>query len=141
MNQQQYESIFICAPTYPAEKINGIIEKIKSLITQNGGELTTVTEWGKRKLAYPISGHQEGIYTLLEFSVSPKVINNLQEIYRLNENIIRYLTIKKKKIKKFVSRKEKRAEKDRKGRKETEDSVLTGEVSSNGSADKVTGTK
>ncbi|OIO73953.1 MAG: 30S ribosomal protein S6 [Elusimicrobia bacterium CG1_02_37_114] len=93
----RYELIFVCGADFPAEKISNLTEKIKSIITQDGGAVVLVNEWGKRRLAYPISGYEEGIYTYLEFDSEGQVSRKVEDVFRNVEGVIRFLTVKKKK--------------------------------------------
>ena len=91
-----YETIIINSPDLPADKMATLVEKVKSFILQDNGEILAVNEWGKRKLAYGISGHREGIYTYIEYKCDGKAIRNLENTLKVTEGILRYLTIKKR---------------------------------------------
>ncbi len=98
---RNYETVFVCSPDLPNEKISDLKEKIKSIITNSGGEIKSFDEWGKKKLAYPISGKKEGIYFYVDFLAVGDVIKHLENFYLITEGIIRHLIVKKenKKIK------------------------------------------
>jgi len=90
-----YETIFVCSPLLNEEDIDALIEKVKGLISKESGEIKNVNKWGKKKLAYPIKRHREGYYVILEFHSPPEKIKELENLYRVTDKIIRYLTIKK----------------------------------------------
>lgn len=90
----KYESIYVINPTVEEEGIKALIEKFSGLIVQEGGEVTNIDEWGKRRLAYPVKDHKEGYYVLMNFTAAPDLPQELERVYKITDDIIRYLTIK-----------------------------------------------
>jgi small subunit ribosomal protein S6 len=97
-----YESTFICSPEVPAEKLEELVEKAKKIVETNEGKLTLLQQLGKKKLAYPIAKHREGSYVYMEITGPGKIVNALETFYKVNEAVIRSLTIKVEKKKKVV---------------------------------------
>ncbi len=95
---RRYESIFVLKPELNDKKIDEQVEKAKEFIEKNGGKVITIEKWGKKKLAYIIKKNRFGIYILVHFESEPALISNLQRNYKLNENIIRYMTVLYKEI-------------------------------------------
>ena len=89
-----YETIFVIDASLEEDKIAALVEKFKSLIS-GAGEITSVDEWGKRRLAYPINDVTEGYYVLINFSSKPDFPQELERIYRITEGILRDIVIKK----------------------------------------------
>lgn len=89
-----YETIFIIDATLDEETVTALKDKFTTLIEQNG-ELESVDEWGKRRLAYPIEDRTEGYYTLINFTSSPEFIKELDRVYNITDGILRTITIKK----------------------------------------------
>ena len=89
-----YETTFILAPSLDAEGTQKEIDDIKGLITAGGGEITTEKEWGRRRLAFPIQNHAEGIYHILRFSLDSGKLPELDRHFKLNENVLRALVIR-----------------------------------------------
>lgn len=90
-----YEMTFILAPTLEPEGLAAEIEAIKKLIAGEGGEITAEKEWGRRKLAYPIQDHSEGVYHILRFTLGPKGLADVNRYISLNdEKFLRHLVIK-----------------------------------------------
>ena len=89
-----YESTFICSPETPAEKIEELTEKAKKLIETNGGKVTLVQNLGKKRLAYPINKIREGSYVYFEITAPGVIVSALENLYKVNEPIIRSLTVK-----------------------------------------------
>lgn len=91
---KKYESIYIVRPTVDEEQLKAIVERFSSIITEQGGQLEKVDEWGKRRLAYPIDDLREGFYVLMNFSASSDVPQELERVYKITDDVLRYLTIK-----------------------------------------------
>ena len=89
-----YESIFVVNCTLPEEQMRALIDKFTNLIAENATE-SKVTEWGKKRLAYPIDDMLEGYYVLVEFTAEPAFEAELDRVYRITEGIMRSLTVVK----------------------------------------------
>lgn len=90
----KYESLYVINPTVDEEGIKALVEKFSSLIVQEGGEVTNVDEWGKRRLAFPVKDFKEGYYVLMHFTAVPEVPQELERVFKITDGIIRYLTVK-----------------------------------------------
>lgn len=90
---REYESIFVLDPGIDDAQVDAELEKIRDFITSQHGEITEVQKWGRRKLAYEIRKKREGIYTLIRFRGEPELPAALDRRYRLNENMMRHLTV------------------------------------------------
>lgn len=91
----KYEAMYIIKPTVEAEARTAVIEKFSQIITANGGTVETVEELGMRKLAYEINYIGEGFYVLVNFNADAALPAELERNFRINENIMRYIVIKK----------------------------------------------
>lgn len=90
----KYESVIIINPNIADDEIKVIIENLKKIITDNNGSITKVEELGKKKLAYEIKKCKEGYYVVIYFEAEPKVISELERVYRIKDEIIKYMTIR-----------------------------------------------
>lgn len=90
----KYESIYILNPTLEEEAIKAVIERFTTLITNQGGEVEKVDEWGKRRLAYPIQDLNEGYYVQMIFQAGSDVPNELERNYKIVDDVIRYLIVR-----------------------------------------------
>ena len=90
----KYESVIIIKLNLEDEEIEGIITKITDLINQDG-EVTKVDKMGVKKLAYEISKCKEGYYITFDFKADPSIISELERYYRITENIIKFINIRK----------------------------------------------
>lgn len=89
-----YETMFCLVPSLDTEGAKREIDAIKGVIVAIGGEVTAEKEWGRRRLAYPIRDHSEGIYHILRFSAEPSQLGELYRHFKLNETILRALVVK-----------------------------------------------
>lgn len=92
--KNKYESIIIINPNIEDDKIKELIEYFKKLITDNQGTITRVEELGKKKLAYEIKKCNEGYYVALYFESGASVISELERLYRIKDEVIKYMTIR-----------------------------------------------
>jgi small subunit ribosomal protein S6 len=90
---REYETTFIVDSLLPEEQINTTIDKIKDFIEKNGGKISQIDRWGKRRLAYEIAKKQYGYYVYIRFQYEGALIKELEREYKLDESIIRYLTV------------------------------------------------
>ncbi len=93
MTTNSYESVVIINASLEDEQIDLIVSKIKETITSNGGDISETDLWGRKRLAYPIKKSKSGYYAIFRFSAPTSSIAKIERMYRLEENIYRYLTI------------------------------------------------
>ena len=90
----KYESIIIINPAVEEQAIKNIIATFTDLINKNG-KVESVEEMGKRKLAYEVKKNKEGYYVLFNFDAEPASIAELERNYRITDEIIKFITVKK----------------------------------------------
>ncbi|MDL2225775.1 30S ribosomal protein S6 [Eubacteriales bacterium OttesenSCG-928-M02] len=90
-----YEVMYIINPTVEEEARTQLVERFSGIVTADGGSVEKIDDWGKRKLAYEIQDFTEGHYILMHFSAKPELPLELERNFKINENIIRFLTIRK----------------------------------------------
>ncbi len=93
MNTNTYESAVIINATLDDEQIESIISRIKEFITNNGGDIREIENWGRKRLAYMINKSKIGYYAVFRFNAPTNIITKLERNYTLDEHILRYLTI------------------------------------------------
>ncbi len=94
MTKKMYESAVLISAALEEEQIQSIISRIKELISSNDGEITDIEDWGRKRLAYMIRKSKIGYYIIFQFNAYPQIISTLEKFYKLDENILRYLSIK-----------------------------------------------
>ena len=89
-----YETMFITAPTVAPDAYDRLVGTFEELISTNGGNVTNTVKWGRRTLAYEIQKFKEGIYTIFEFEAPGEMIKELERRMRLNDSVLKFLTVK-----------------------------------------------
>jgi small subunit ribosomal protein S6 len=92
--QQLYEGMYILSATLSEDARQKALEKITGGILERTGEVHKVFEQGRRKLAYEINGRREGYYYIIYFTISSPSIAEMWKDYHLNEDLIRFLTLR-----------------------------------------------
>ena len=86
----KYEVLYIIDPAQGEEGIAALVEKFKALVEANG-TLTSIDEWGKRRMAYPINDLMEGYYVLMTMDAKPEFPAELDRVFKITEGILRSL--------------------------------------------------
>ena len=96
MNDQQsyYETMYILRPDIAEDQVANHIDKYNKLLEEFGGTILDSQMRGKRRLAYQISKHREGIYVQLSHQGDGQHIFKIEKAMRLSEDVIRYMTVK-----------------------------------------------
>lgn len=100
---KHYETMFIIKPTLVEEEIKAKIDFYKEAIIKNGGSIETCLDMGMRNLAYEIKKNKRGYYFVIYFKAQPSMVLELERLYRINEDILRFIVIK------YENKKEQRA--------------------------------
>ena len=90
-----YELLFFVDPTITDEARAGVMKRIEVALTENGGQVDNVDNWGKRKLAYEIDKLTEGDYTLVNFRADPTQIAELDRVLRINDAVKRHMIVRR----------------------------------------------
>ncbi len=86
----KYEVLYIIDPAQGEEGVAALVEKFKALVEANG-TLTSIDEWGKRRMAYPINDLMEGYYVLMTMDAKPEFPAELDRVFKITEGILRSL--------------------------------------------------
>ncbi len=89
-----YETLFVVKPTLTEEEIASQIAKVKDVLAKEGAELVGTNDMGMRKLAYQVEKHNRGYYTVLFYKAKGATIQELERNLKINEDIIKFLTVK-----------------------------------------------
>ena len=94
MIMNKYESIIIIGQNVEEEGRKALITRFTDLINTEG-KVSNVNEMGMRKLAYDIGKNREGYYVVFEFEAKPELIAELERNYRITDEIIKFIVVKK----------------------------------------------
>jgi small subunit ribosomal protein S6 len=108
-----YENLFIVKPDAPDEEVDQFIEQMRGVVTNAGGTVDKVDNWGKRRLAYRIDKYREGGYVLFQYTSGPDTVKEFERRLRVADIVIKYITVRidetLKRIEKRRKAREKRA--------------------------------
>lgn len=86
-----YESMYIVDSGLSDEQLESIVAKYTQLITDQGGTVRAAGRWDKRRLAYDVQGHGDGIFVLMFFDGTPEVAAELDRVFRISDDVFRHL--------------------------------------------------
>lgn len=89
----KYESVVIINSNLEADALKALINKFSDLINTDG-KVTSVEEFGNKKLAYEIKKQKEGYYVVYKFEANPQLISELERNYRITDEVIKFIVIK-----------------------------------------------
>ena len=90
----KYESIIIVNPNIDETGLKALEDKFTGLINENG-KVESVEQMGKKKLAYEVKKFKEGTYVLFNFEAKPDSIVELERVYRITDEIIKFIVVRK----------------------------------------------
>ncbi len=91
---RRYETIYIIRPTANEDDITTIIDRTNAVIEKAGGTIINLDRWGLRKLAYLIKKESQGYYVFTEYASIPSAVDEIERLFRIDENTLKYMTIK-----------------------------------------------
>jgi small subunit ribosomal protein S6 len=89
-----YESIFILRPSLSDDDTNKLIDKMKGVLEKSGGTLLKQENWGKKKLAYEVKRERKGTFVYFYFKSPGNVVSELERSYRLEDSVLKFLTVR-----------------------------------------------
>lgn len=89
-----YEFMFILDPTLDDAASLAVVERVEGIVEGQGGEIVSLKPWERRRLAYPIGGHHEGLYILCYFDAPPASIRGIESRVRLAEGVLRFIVLR-----------------------------------------------
>ena len=114
-----YEHVFLARQDLAQGQVDALAETATNIITENGGRVVKAETWGLRNLAYRIQKNRKAHYVLLDFEAPAPVVAELERQTQINEDVIRYMTIRVDEHEQGPSammRRNERSERDRGGR-------------------------
>lgn len=90
-----YELLFFVDPSIDEETRLATSKRIDTAITEQGGKVSNVEDWGKRKLAYEINDLTDGDYTLINFHADPTQIAELDRVLRITDAVVRHMIVRR----------------------------------------------
>ena len=91
---RHYENLVIVKPTLTEEEAKASVAAIEEVLTSNGAEIVARDEMGTKKLAYPIQKNERGYFHVVYYTMAPSSIAEVERRFRINEDLLRFVTIK-----------------------------------------------
>jgi small subunit ribosomal protein S6 len=91
---RQYELIYIASPDASEQEVTDLHAQVEAIIGRIGGELVRSENWGRRKMAYEIGPHKEGVYVLEVMNGSGELMKEIERRLRVSEKVLRYLVVR-----------------------------------------------
>jgi small subunit ribosomal protein S6 len=122
-NKNTYELTYIVNSVISDEQVKDMVSRITAYVTENGGDIIEVDEWGARRLAFPIQKKRNGYYVNMYFTAPGDMIPRLERTLEIDDNILRYLTLRMdpKMVRHYEATKTKRAAETEATEAETEE--------------------
>jgi small subunit ribosomal protein S6 len=92
--KNMYETTFLVNSDLNDQEYQNVVAKFEKIIKDNDGEIVNLEHWGQRRLAYPIGKKGKAYYTFVEFNAPGRLIAKLEQEFRYDEKVVRYLTVK-----------------------------------------------
>ncbi|MBI1824689.1 MAG: 30S ribosomal protein S6 [Nitrospirae bacterium] len=89
-----YECLYITRPSLTEDEVTGVNEKVRSLVEKNGGSITKIENWGKKKLSYEVKKEKKGIYLLTHIKGPGNLVTELENHLKIQDSVIKFLTVK-----------------------------------------------
>jgi small subunit ribosomal protein S6 len=92
---RRYEAVFVLAPTLTDEEVDQAIDLFKRTAEDKGAEIVSIDKWGRRRLAFPVEKHTEGVYIIFTLDEPAAVaVNELERRFKVTDSVIRFLTVR-----------------------------------------------
>jgi small subunit ribosomal protein S6 len=89
---RKYEIMYIVRTDLEEQAVQAVVEKFQGIIN-NGGEVSKHNVMGKRRLAYEINKHRDGVYVLVHFTATPEIVKELDRVMRITDEVIRFMIV------------------------------------------------
>ena len=91
---REYELMVVLDPNQDDTAIEALNARISSLVTQRGGTIDNVDNWGRKRLAYPVGRYRDGVYVLTRMHLPPNAAVEIERALKLTETVIRHLLVR-----------------------------------------------
>ncbi len=89
--KRDYELAFILSPEASEEETRAIMDRVEQVVTTHDGQVVKVNQWGRRRLAYPIERHRDGIYVFIDMILTPESVSELERTLKVSEIVLRHM--------------------------------------------------
>jgi len=89
--KRDYELAFILSPEVSEEETRATMDRVEQVVTTHDGHIVKVNQWGRRRLAYPIERHRDGIYVFIDMILTPESVSELERTLKVSEIVLRHM--------------------------------------------------
>jgi small subunit ribosomal protein S6 len=89
---RHYEVVFIVHPDQ-SDQVKAMIDRYQKIITESGGSISRLEDWGRRQLAYPIKKVHKAHYVLMNVTSTSTIVDELKDLFKHNDSVLRYLVL------------------------------------------------
>src|SRR6266550_4413007 len=108
-----YEHVFMSRQDASAQQVEELTAQLKGVIEQMGGKIAKLEQWGVKSLSYRLRKNRKAHYTFMNLDAPPAVINEIERQERLNEEVLRYLTVRVEELEEGPSAMMRKVDRDR----------------------------
>jgi len=108
-----YEHVVLARQDASAQQVEELTAQLKGVIEQMGGKVTKTEQWGVKSLSYRLRKNRKAHFTFMNLDVPPAVINEIERLERLNEDVLRYLTVRVDELEEGPSAMMRKSDRDR----------------------------
>ena len=94
MSDRTYEILFIADPNLSEPDVDALTTQVQGYVEKEGGRISKVEKWGKKRLAYIVGRHREGYYVLLVAEGASTIVKEVERRLRVAEGVVRFLTVR-----------------------------------------------
>ena len=109
--RRDYELAYILNPEVNEEEVRAFQDRIEQIVATYGGQIVKVNQWGRRRLAYPIERHRDGLYTFIDMILTPETVTELERMLKVSEIVLRHM-VKRRDPKAVQKEREEREERE-----------------------------
>ena len=88
---RDYELGFILQPEVNEEQTRAVLDRVEQVVVNHSGQIVRVNQWGRRRLAYPIERHRDGIYVFIDMILTPESVSELERTLKVSEIVLRHM--------------------------------------------------
>jgi small subunit ribosomal protein S6 len=89
-----YEVVYILDPSLPDDELTALKERFAEVARTHGGQVSDVTTWDRRRLAYDIKGQREGVYVIMNMNGEPNTLTEVDRVLRFTEPVLRHMIVR-----------------------------------------------
>ena len=127
MSDRVYELVFIADPGLGEPEVDALAAQVQGFVEKEGGRVSKLEKWGKKRLAYNVKRHREGSYVLLVIEGGAALIKEVERRIRVTDGVLRFVTVRvDEELRKAEGRKAQRAAEEAKRKTRLESRTATG---------------